>query len=270
MGGGGGEARAEALVGGDAQNHVGLHARGDHHSGAGAGGKVGGLDLGAHTAGAARGAGTAGDGPDMFIDQGHLGDQAGAGVAAGVGAVEAGNIGEDEQRVGVDEAGDEGGEIIVVADADLGSDDGIVLVDNRHNVALQAEGERVAGVEVAPPVAQVVAGEQGLGHLEAIELEELLVEMHQAALADGGEHLFEGHAGAGLGLRRGSEALAAGGHGAGGDEQHLDTARVEGGHLAGEANHVGPVEPISAGGEHAGAELDDEAADGCCVHRELL
>ena len=43
-----------------------------------------------------------------------------------------GRVGEQHEQVGVDEVGDERGEAVVVAEADLVVGDGVVLVDDRH------------------------------------------------------------------------------------------------------------------------------------------
>ena len=51
--------------------------------------------------------------------------------------------------VGVDQVGDQGAQGVVVAELDFVGDDGVVLVDDRHNAQFeQGDGGR-AGVEVA-------------------------------------------------------------------------------------------------------------------------
>ncbi len=73
-----------------------------------------------------------------------FGDQFCAGVRARVGGKEAGLVGEDEQEVGADQGGDEGGEVVVVADFDLFGGDGVVLVDDEDDAIIEQRGEGVA------------------------------------------------------------------------------------------------------------------------------
>ena len=61
-----------------------------------------------------------------------------------VGGKEAGLVGEDEQEVGADQGGDEGGEVVVVADFDLFGGDGVVLVDDGDDAIIEQRGEGVA------------------------------------------------------------------------------------------------------------------------------
>ena len=53
------------------------------------------------------------------------------GVEPGIGGEQPGRVGEQHQQVGADEVGDQGGEAVVVAEADLVVGDGVVLVDDR-------------------------------------------------------------------------------------------------------------------------------------------
>ena len=71
-------------------------------------------------------------------------------------------------------------------------------------------------VEVGLPVGEIGDGEQGLRHLNSVRSEELLVGLHQAALADGRQYL------AGLDavlLIAVAQCAPAGGDGARGNEQ---------------------------------------------------
>jgi hypothetical protein len=47
-------------------------------------------------------------------------------------------VGEDDQRLGLDQVGDQRAEGVVVAELDLVGDDGVVLVDDRHDAQLRA------------------------------------------------------------------------------------------------------------------------------------
>src|SRR5205085_2381359 len=87
---------------------------------AGHGGQPGGAEFTPHAAraqGAAAGAGLLQDGPVDVRDGGH---QGGAGVLAGVGGVEPVHRGQQDQERSPEQVGDQGGQVVVVAEADLG------------------------------------------------------------------------------------------------------------------------------------------------------
>ena len=93
---------------------------GQHHRDAGAGGDPGRLDLGVHAAGAEPGRAGAADADPVEVGRrGDVGDQ-GAARQRRVGVVEAVDVGEQHQQVGVHEVGDQRGQPVVVAEADLG------------------------------------------------------------------------------------------------------------------------------------------------------
>ena len=64
-------------------------------------------------------------------------DELGVRVLARVGAVEATLVGEDNQRVGFNKVGHQGGEGVVVAHLDLVGGDRVVLVDDRNDLEFQ-------------------------------------------------------------------------------------------------------------------------------------
>ena len=77
-----------------------------------------------------------------------------------------GLVGEQHQQVGADEVGDERGQAVVVAEADLVVGDGVVLVDDGHDAELEQPGQRRPGVQVLLADHEVERGEQ---HLAADE-----------------------------------------------------------------------------------------------------
>ena len=81
-----------------------------------------------------------------------------------VGGVEAVDVGGNEQRVRVDQRGDHGGEVVVVAELQFVHGDGVVLVDHRQRAQRQQFLQRGTRIEVAAAVAQVVMGQQDLRH----------------------------------------------------------------------------------------------------------
>ena len=87
--------------------------------------------------------------------------------------------GEEDQQVSREQAGNERGEPVVVAEFQLGVADGVVLVDDRHDALVEQGDERVAGVEVAFPVLEIVVGEEHLGDLEVVLGEQLGVSGHE-------------------------------------------------------------------------------------------
>ena len=76
-------------------------------------------------------AGPAGHRLEALVDLDDLLDERGRRVEAGIGGEQPRRVGEQHQQVGADEVGDEGGDAVVVAEADLVVGDGVVLVDDR-------------------------------------------------------------------------------------------------------------------------------------------
>ena len=65
---------------------------------------------------------------------------AAAGSRLRIGGVEAVDVGQQHQLVGLHHLGDPGGQPVVVAEADFGGRDGVVLVDDRHAAERRAGG----------------------------------------------------------------------------------------------------------------------------------
>ncbi len=85
------------------------------------------------------------------------------------------------------EVGHERGDAVVVAEADLVVGDGVVLVDDRHHPELEQPQQRAAGVEVLAALDEVEGGEQHLAGHQAVAAELVVVDLHEAALADRGD-----------------------------------------------------------------------------------
>ncbi len=132
------------------------------------------------------------------------------GVAARIGGEKPILVGEQHQQVGVDQVGGQRRQVVVIAHANFLGGDGVVFINDRNHVLHQERYQRVARVEIAPPVRKVRFGQQNLGHGQPVQPENLLIERHQARLADGSQHLFGGHV---FGQLREVELLAPGGHG---------------------------------------------------------
>ena len=123
------------------------------------------------------------------IVRARLRDQRRRGILARVPVVEAGLVGEDDQRVGLDQVGDHGRQRVVVAEADLVDGDGVVLVDDGDDAEPEQRAQRRARVEIALAVGEVLVGEQDLRGREVVLAEARFVGLDQAHLADGGRGL---------------------------------------------------------------------------------
>ena len=77
-------------------------------------------------------------------------------------------VGQDDQRIGFDQVGDQGAQGVVVAKFDLVGNDRIVLVDDRDDAEFKQGGERRSGIQVALAVGEIVVGEQQLGGVQAV------------------------------------------------------------------------------------------------------
>ena len=148
----------------------------------------------------------------------HLADR---GDAPPVRVEEAVHRREEDERVGVDELHDEGGEPVVVAEGEaleLVVRHDVVLVDDGHDACAHEVVERAAEVRNAAAVGEVGMREEDLPDLDAARGEEPLVLGDEARLADGRAHLDVRDLG-GAGLE--PERLDAGGDRARAHEQHL-------------------------------------------------
>ena len=216
-----------------------------------------GFELGAHAAAAAF-TDRAGDREHLTRAR-QLADQRGIGVDAGVAVVDAVDVAEQDQQVGVDQVGDERGERVVFAEraaAQLFVGDDIVLVDDRHDAEAEQAQQGVADVEIAEPLGDIGAGDQGLRGGQIVALEELVVALDEMGLADRGEGLAL--ADAGLVAAR-AHAGASGGDGAAGHDRDLGGAGAQLGDLAHEVFEHQRVEPITAASEQIRAEFRDHA-----------
>jgi hypothetical protein len=90
-------------------------------------------NLGDHAASRNRRTGAACDCLQTGVACPHGREQGGRGVAARISGKESLLVGEDHQRIGIDQVGDQRAQRVVVAKLDLVGHDRIVLVDDRHN-----------------------------------------------------------------------------------------------------------------------------------------
>ena len=95
-----------------------------------------------------------------------------------------------QQQVGFREDRDHRGQVVVVANFDLGGRDRVVLVDDRHDPVFEQRLHRIPGVEIALAVCDVGPGEQHLPDDQSVDLEQPFPDAHQPALPDRGQHLL--------------------------------------------------------------------------------
>ena len=142
------------------------------------------FDLGLHAAGAD--AGRAGPADCERLQVGRatdLGDHRRAGLAR-IAVVQAVDVGQQHQQIGVHQVAGQRGQPVVVAEADLGGGDGVVLVHDRDDAELEQPGEGPVRVAVVAAPGHVVDGQQHLPDPQAVRRERVAVAGHQQALAD--------------------------------------------------------------------------------------
>ncbi len=174
----------------------------------------------------------------------------GRAIATRIGGIEAVDVGQQDQLVGLCHLGDPRREAIVVAETDLGGRHGVVLVDHRNAAETEQRVQGGARVEVAAAVLGVVQRQQQLRGGQALGGERLAPGLGQADLADsgGGLLLFQAEPSLVQAERASGER-----DGTGRDHDHIDTARAERGDIGGDA-----LEPGGAGAgfvpiDHQGA-----------------
>ena len=220
-------------------------------------------------------------------DLGDYGDEGGSGLGRAA-VEEAVDVGEEDEEVGVDVGHEEGGELVVVAEdafvggkvggsVELEGGDGVVFVDDGDDAEREEGVEGAAEVGVACGIAEVVLGEEDLGDAAAELVEGVVVDAHEAGLADGGAGLNLGEVG---GACRKAQALDTEADGAGGDDEDLVAKLAEGGDGLDEAAEEAEGDTAVRAHDDVGAELDDDAAPGgrwgcrcgrlSCVRIELL
>ena len=117
---------------------------------------------------AAVGAGAAGADVEQRVVRGDLRDERRRRVRRGSAVYRPGVSVSSTSRSAVIRCGDERGDAVVVAEAELVAGDRVVLVDDRDAAELEQTGQRAAGVQVLAAVDEVVRHEQHLPGDEAV------------------------------------------------------------------------------------------------------
>ena len=111
------------------------------------------------------------------------------GGLARITVVKAVDVGQD-QRLGTREVGDERGQAVVIAEADLVGGDGIVLVDHRHGAQRPQPIQGPLRIRVVRAPGDVVRGEQHLADHATVAPERGSPRMGQRQLSDNGRGLL--------------------------------------------------------------------------------
>ncbi len=127
--------------------------------------------------------------------------------------------------MGLDDVGDHGGEMVVVAELDFVDGHGVVLVDDRDDPPFQQGEEGVADVQKTLPVGDIAHRQEDLADEEAVLPEGVGVNPHQTALADRRGRLLLGDA---LELPGDPQPVFSRGDGAGTDQDDLVVPLPEG------------------------------------------
>ena len=176
---------------------------------------------------------------------------------AGRPVVEPVDVREEHERIGVHEVRHQGGEAIVVTQANLIGGDGVVLVDDGHHAHLDESLECALGVAVVRAARHVIGGEQHLadGDVACPEGQGVLREQHALAHTRGcllGREVARTTAEPEHGEARRDSAA--------GDEDDLAACAEPIGNDVDELRHALDVDPAAGLGERRRADLDDDPA----------
>ena len=104
----------------------------------------------------------------------HTADDLRCGVG-GRAVVDAVDVAQDNERLGVHHGRDEPRELVVVGEHQFGDRDGVVLVDDRQHAVGEHRLHAVALVEVLPPCGEALLGGEHLPADDAVFVEEVVV-----------------------------------------------------------------------------------------------
>ncbi len=180
----------------------------------------------------------------------------GLGILARIRVVQATLVGQDDQRVGFDQVGDQRAQRVVVAQADFIGHDGVVFVHDGHDAQTQQRKQGAARVQIAVTVGQVFVGQQDLRGAQAVFREGGLVGLAQSHLAHGRRGLQLVHDGRALAPAQARHAF---GDGAAGHQHDLLALLVQGGDLRGPVGDRGAVQASAFVGDQRRADFGDDA-----------
>ena len=106
------------------------------------------------------------------------------GAEARVGRIQPVDIGQIDQKVGIHQQGNHGCQIIVVAQLNFFNGNRIVFIDDRDHAHADQGPQGATGIEVAPPVREIVMRQQHLRRVQAATRKAALPCLHEPHLAD--------------------------------------------------------------------------------------
>ena len=171
------------------------------------------------------------------------------------------DVGEEHEQGRAQQRGHERCQAVVVAEGcpQFLHADRVVLVDDRDRSVVEQRAERVADIEVAGPILEIIGHQQHLRGVPALGAEHPLVGLDQTALADRRHGLQVGQF---LGPLGQAHPPHAGPNGAGTDEHDPPPLVQDGVELAAERLDPRIIQQSIGAGEHAGADLDDDQGGG--------
>ena len=169
---------------------------------------------------------------------------------------------EENEEIGAGQDRDVDGEPVVVAEFQFLDRDGIVLVDNRHDVPGGEQAlEGVPGVAAAHLAVEIAVGEQELRDVQLVARKSRLIGAHELRLADRGTGLRGREIVRPHGQGKGAHARR---DGAAGDHDALMTGADKRGHLGAQPSELFQIKPgRSRPGENAGTTFEDDAFFAC-------
>ena len=250
------EQRADCLSGSSLSDAVRAPPLADDHGDACGHEHPGRLDLRDHAAASHAGHRAPGRSQNVAADAIHDGNERGRRIDLRVRRVQPVDIREDHHEVGVDEAGHERRQGIVVAEADLLDGHRVVLVHDGHHGQLQKPVKRIPRVQVGRAVRRVAPGEQHHARQHVPRPEGLGIGRGKGALPHGGRRLQARHVRRALGD---AQCLQAAGNGRRRDDDHVPSGRANPRHLIGQIVQKPVVDGTLGGGEGGRADLHHQA-----------
>ena len=209
-----------------------------------------------------RGTGAARHTADFCVDPADVVNQLGLRVGARVGVVQAIDIREDNQQIGIAHACHDCGQRIVITEVldvlQLGGCNRVVFVDDGHNADLGQRGKRVMDVGALVVIDDILARQQDLRHVNAIFQKHLVVNVHQLALPDSRRRLLDRQL---LRSLRQAELCRADRHRTRGYEHHLEAAVLQVADRAYQTLDTADIRLAVVISQRRGADLDDNAPD---------
>ena len=172
------EQRAFFFTGQNSGEHMLLLSRSDDQRNAGTSHYFGGLNFRGHPADGRRAVGSAGKFLNPLVNL--FDGRNGFWIRIAEVFNHAINCRQYHQQIGGQQAGDELGELVVVAKLQFRKRNCVVFVDDGNDATAQQGDQCVAGVEMALMVLQVVVCEQDLSDVQSKHRKQFLVSRHQS------------------------------------------------------------------------------------------